>query len=156
MFEELLNKQLISICFVTISNNSDHYRLDDTLIFRIEGEKTYQFLVNQTSQSLREIGEDQKIIFDGELFEGESIGLEPINAGGIFFPEKGILIQEIREYWADDSNHKFLMGVVFSDSIKGYELPILTGGTEAEITNIDNFYVVIDEMGFPYEVIFLN
>lgn len=155
MFEQLVNKQLISVCFVTIENNRDRYRLDDTLVLRMAQAETYQLLVDQASQALRDVS-DNDIHYEGGLLEGERIGLEAINQPDIPFPETGMLIQEIKEYWADDGTQKFLMGVIFSDLGQGHVLPILTGGTEAEVTNSKEFLTVIHEMGFPYEILCLN
>ena len=152
MFEELLGKQLEVVYAVAVTDGVNQYTLDDTLVFRLSDERMYQLLVAQVEKTLREMHDKADVVLWGEYEPELQIVLETTEAEPVL-PEGGLFIGEIREYWADDGKHEFLMGVVFADPGSGNELSILTGGTEAEIVTPDLFMEVIREMSFPCRVV---
>lgn len=151
MFAELLDGQLEAVCAVAVIDGTSRYRLDDTLVFRLSDGRMFQLLVSQADKTLREMRDEADVILWGEYEPELQITLEAIEVDSAL-PEDGLSIGEIREYWADDGEREFLMGVVLADPVSGKELSVLTGGTEAEIVASDVFMTVIQETSFPYRV----
>jgi len=151
MFREMLDKRLEAVYAVAVMDGMNRYILDDTFVFRLSDGRMYQLLVSQVDKTLREMRDEADVVLWGEYEPELQIVLEAIEVDSVP-PGGGLFIGEIREYWANDGKHEFLMGVVLADPGSRNELHILTGGTEAEIVTPDLFMAVIQETGFPCRV----
>lgn len=151
MFAEMLGQRLETVSAVAVLDEMNRYRLDDTFVFKLSNGHLYQLLVSQADKTLRKMSDETDVILWGEYEAELQIVIEEIGTE-IALPVNGLFIGEIREYWAHDGKQEFLMGVVFAEPDTGRELPILTGGTEAEIVTPDLFMTVIRGMGFPCRV----
>jgi hypothetical protein len=150
MFVEMLDRRLMATYAVTIVQKTDRYRIDDTLVFQLSEGQYYQLLIAQVEKALRKMVDETDVVLWGEYEADPQVELELIE---IDAPRPGFLISEIKEYWADDGEKDFLMGVVFADFKGGEELSILTGGTEAEIVTPELFATAITEVGFPIRTV---
>lgn len=151
MFEEILGKRLEAVYAVILVDGMNRYRVEDTLVFRLTTGQMYQLLVAQVNKTLRKMSSEADVVLWGEYEANLQIILEAMQAD-LSLPENGMLIGEIREYWAHDGKQEFLMGVVFTDPEEEFELSVLTGGTEAEIVTSDLFMTVMQETAPPCRV----
>jgi hypothetical protein len=146
MFAEMLGKRLEAIYALIFVHEMNRYRLDDTLVFQLSDGQFYQLLVAQVEKALRKMSDVTDVVLWGEYEADRRLVLEPIE---IDVHQNGLLIGEIREYWANDGKREFLMGVVLADPRSKIELCVLTGGTEAELVNSELFMTAIIGIDLP-------
>lgn len=152
ILDSILGEHLVGINSIVIEDTFGKHKPDDTLVFRLKDGRRFQLIVDQTNKVFREMMDNNDIELWGEYDRIDLKEFEPIDIGD-WLLEDGLVIKQISEFWANDGNKQFLMGVILADPSEGKDLSILTGGTEVELVSKDMFYTVLKEMAFPYEVV---